>query len=427
MRDFFIYFNEHFVLFILTISLLIFLFIASRINKKYKKLLISIVFAILILTVFEYLETLFNDKRVDEENFPRYLFSFLCYALRPVIIVLFYHIRLDFKDKKHYLIWIGVVINTVIYFIAMLSYFVPSLRFVIWYNANNTFNRSWLGYTVYVICGLYLLSLVITSIVDTTIHKTRRQIDFIILLTTMIAIVAQVLAISLRIDYANSSEAFIIGAALYFMYLNFDKSSTEAIVHERSMQEKTTALMLSQIQPHFIYNTLTTIQVLCEIDPEKAAKTIGDFSQYLRLHTDALSKSGPVPVLEEIKHAMAYADIEMVRFDNVKVIFAIKDKDFKLPVLTIEPMVENAIKYGVRAREKGLVEVITYKEDDKHVLVIRDNGIGFNPDVIKYDAKNHVGIENVKTRVENMVHGTFKIESEIDKGTTVTITVPEEN
>ena len=123
---------------------------------------------------------------------------------------------------------------------------------------------------------------------------------------------------------------------------------------------------------------------------------------------------------------MAYSDIEMVRFDNVKVIFAIKDKDFKLPVLTIEPMVENAIKYGVRAREKGKVEVITYKEDNNHVLVIRDNGVGFNLDAINYDTKNHVGIENVKTRVENMVFGTFKIESEIDKGTTVTITVPEE-
>lgn len=427
MGEFFSYFNEHFVLFILSFSLLILLFIASRINKKDKRLLISIVLSILVLAVCEYLETLFNDTRVQNENFPRYLFSFICYMLRPVIIVLFYHIRLDFKDKRHHLIWIGAVINMIIYFLALLSYFIPSLKFVVWYNDNNRFNRTWLGYTVYVICGIYLLSLIITSIVETTIHRTRRQIDFIILLTTLIAIVAQVLAISLRLDYANASEAFIIGAALYFIYLNYDKGATEAVVHERDMQEKTTALMLSQIQPHFIYNTLTTIQVLCEIDPEKAAKTIGEFSQYLRMHTDALSKSGPVPVEEEIKHAMAYSDIEMVRFDNVKVIFAIKDKDFKLPVLTIEPMVENAIKYGVRAREKGLVEVITYKEDDKHVLVIRDNGIGFNPDVIKYDAKNHVGIENVKTRVENMVHGTFKIESEIDKGTTVTIIVPEEN
>jgi sensor histidine kinase YesM len=62
------------------------------------------------------------------------------------------------------------------------------------------------------------------------------------------------------------------------------------------MQEKTTFLMLSQIQPHFVYNTLTTIQVLCEIDPEKATETIDYFSKYLRMNTDALSKTTPVPV-----------------------------------------------------------------------------------------------------------------------------------
>ena len=144
MSDFFKYFNEHFLLFVLCISLLILLFIASRINKKDKKLLISIVLSILFLAVCEYLETLFNDTRVQTENFPRYLFSFICYMLRPVIIVLFYHIRLDFKDKRHHLIWIGAVINMIIYFLALLSYFIPSLKFVVWYNDNNRFNRTWL-------------------------------------------------------------------------------------------------------------------------------------------------------------------------------------------------------------------------------------------------------------------------------------------
>jgi sensor histidine kinase YesM len=184
--------------------------------------------------------------------------------------------------------------------------------------------------------------------------------------------------------------------------------------------------MLSQIQPHFIYNTLTTIQVLCEIDPAKAVKTIESFTKYLRMNTDALSKKEPVPVLEEVKHRMAYADIEMVRFDNVKVLFAIKDKDFNLPVLTIEPILENSIKYGVRARKEGKVEVTTYKEGNKHVLVVKDNGVGFDMDKVKADGKEHVGINNVKTRIINMVHGTFDVWSALNKGTIVTITIPEE-
>ena len=122
---------------------------------------------------------------------------------------------------------------------------------------------------------------------------------------------------------------------------------------------------------------------------------------------------------------MAYADIEMTRFDHIKVQFIIKDKDFKLPVLTIEPMLENAIKYGVRPKENGRVEVITYKEDNKHVLIIKDNGVGFVSENLDY-SKNHVGIDNVKTRVKNMVNGTFDIKSVLNEGTVVTITVPEE-
>ena len=206
----------------------------------------------------------------------------------------------------------------------------------------------------------------------------------------------------------------------------FEMYRNDAILHEREMQDKTTSLMLSQIQPHFIYNTLATIQVLCEIDAEKAAKTIDTFSKYLRINTDALSKKEPVSILEEVKHAKTYSDIEMVRFDNVNVIFNIEDQDFKLPVLTLEPIVENAIKYGVRAKEEGIVEVRTFKEGNKHILVVKDNGIGFNVNEIKNDGRNHVGIENVKKRVENMVHGTFEIESEVGIGTTVTITVLED-
>ncbi|RIA65039.1 histidine kinase/DNA gyrase B/HSP90-like ATPase [Anaeroplasma bactoclasticum] len=426
MSGFLHYFNDHFILFVLSISLLVILFVASKINKKDKRLLISIVFYILCLAIFEYLETLFNDSVVHEENFPRYLFSSLCYIIRPMIICLFYHIRLDFKNKKSYFIWIGVAVNTIIYLLALFAYKNPSMRLVFWYNSQNNFDRTWLGYTVYVICALYLVSLIVASIIETTIKKTKRQIDIIIIITASIAILTAVNTIVLKLEYSYTSEAYVLGAILYFLYLSFQKASSDAVKYERDMQEKTTFLMLSQIQPHFVYNTLTTIQVLCEIDPEKAAETIDYFSKYLRMNTDALSKTTPVPVEEEINHAKAYSKIEMVRFDNVEVIFNVEDKDFKLPVLTIEPLVENAIKYGVRAKEKGIVEIKTYKSDKKHVLVIKDNGVGFNTNQINNDGKNHVGLNNVKMRVVNMVGGTFDVESIIGEGTTITITIPEE-
>ena len=425
MSDLLFYLGNHLISFLFSIGLLGLIIYTSRINKKNKRVLASIVIATILLAIFECLETVFTEDNFPNENLPRYIFSVGSYILRPIIIVLFYHIRINFKSKVYFLMWVGVLVNTVIYILALFAYHNPGMRFVIWFNENNIFNRAWLGYTVYVISGIYILSFVITTIALSTIQKTKRQIDVIIIFTALFAVIIQVFVQVFKIKTTFTAEVFVIGSTLYFIYLNYEKATDEAIIHEREMQAKTTALMLSQIQPHFIYNTLATIQVLCEIDPEKASRTIADFSKYLRMNTDALSKTEPVPVSEEIKHAMAYADIEMTRFDHIKVLFIIKDKDFKLPVLTIEPMLENAIKYGVRPKENGRVEVITYKEDNKHVLIIKDNGVGFVSENLDY-SKNHVGIDNVKTRVKNMVNGTFDIKSVLNEGTVVTITVPEE-
>ena len=426
MTDFLLYFNNHLILFVMCLSLLIFLFTTSRIDMKDRKLLLLIVASIMLLALCEYIETLFNADHVDYENLTRYIFSSICYAIRPVIIVLFYHIRFKPKGKWALSVWIPAIVNAIIYIVAIFGYKNPAMKFAYWYDANNHFGRSWPGYIVFVICAVYLVGLIVSSIIQTTRKKTRRQIDLIILFTSALAILAQGVAMVISSADAHTSDVYAVGAALYFIFLSYDKAANEAIAHERERQENTTALMLSQIQPHFIYNTLTTIQVLCEIDPEKAVKIIDSFTKYLRMNTDALSKKEPVPVLEEVKHRMTYADIEMVRFDNVKVLFAIKDKDFKLPVLTVEPILENAIKYGVRARKEGRVEVSTYKEGNNHVLVVKDNGVGFDMEKVKADGREHIGINNVKTRIENMVHGTFEVYSALNKGTTVTITIPEE-
>ena len=426
MREFLKYFNDHFFLFFMCLGLLLVISIASKINKKDKKILIIMIISILLLSTFEFLEILFDDNHLDYENYPRYLFSFITYSLRPVIIVLFYYLRMNIKNKKRYLLWIGVVINTIIYSFLLFSYKNPSMQFVVWYNSSNIFDRTFLGFTVHAICAIYLILLIIISIVDTKINKTRKQVNIIIIFTIIQAIIVQTLSMVLDLSYSYTQEAYAFGAALFFMYLSYDRAYNDAIKHEREMRDKTTALMLSQIKPHFIYNTLATIQVLCDIDPALASKTIDSFSKYLRMNTDALNKTEPVSILDEIKHAKAYAEIEMIRFDNIEVKFDILDNDFKLPVLTIEPILENSIKYGVRARQKGIVEIKTYKDNNNHILLIKDNGIGFDINKINNDNKNHVGISNVKTRIENMVKGKFEIESIVDSGTTVKITIPEE-
>ena len=114
----------------------------------------------------------------------------------------------------------------------------------------------------------------------------------------------------------------------------------------------------------------------------------------------------------------------MVRFDSIRVEYDIGDCHFSMPSLTLQPMVENAIRHGVRICEQGVVRVITRQKDDYHEIVIQDNGCGFDPEKIKEDEGAHIGIRNVRERLESMCGGSLTIESVINEGTTVTIRIP---
>ena len=115
----------------------------------------------------------------------------------------------------------------------------------------------------------------------------------------------------------------------------------------------------------------------------------------------------------------------MVRFENVRVDYHIEDRDFALPPLVVQPLVENAIRHGVRVREEGIVRVQTYRESGFHVILIQDNGVGFEPDTIEHLEGHHIGIRNVRERVESMCGGSLTIESRPGGGTAVTICIPQ--
>ena len=197
--------------------------------------------------------------------------------------------------------------------------------------------------------------------------------------------------------------------------------------HENALQaEQRIRIMMSQIQPHFLFNTLSTIQALIEIDPERASHVIEEFAMYLRQNINSLNEESLVPVKKEIEHTRIYSDIEQVRFPTIKIEYEIEDEDYLIPPLTIQPMVENAIRHGVRGKKHGWVSVSTYQEGDYHVISIRDNGKGFDVEQMKEDIKNgdHIGVTNVHDRIIDMTGGTFTIESEVGEGTSITMKIP---
>ena len=182
--------------------------------------------------------------------------------------------------------------------------------------------------------------------------------------------------------------------------------------------------MMSRIQPHFLYNTLSSIQALCRIDPEKAFDVTEKFGTYLRSNIDSLDRPDLIPFANELEHTRVYSEIEMIRFPNVRVDYDVTDAAFSVPALTMQPLVENAIRHCVRIRKEGVVAVSSRKTDLCHEIVISDNGKGFDTRLLKTAGGTHIGVRNVRERIEKMCGGTLTVESIPDKGTTVTIRIP---
>ena len=195
---------------------------------------------------------------------------------------------------------------------------------------------------------------------------------------------------------------------------------------ELKLQESQISIMLSQIQPHFLYNTLNSIYQLCETNPMRARTMVNFFAEYLRNNLSTLEEPGLISFESELAHIKTYLEIEKIRFeDTLEIEYDIKCKDFSLPVLTVQPIVENAVKHGTSKKRGGGKVLISTEEDaENYIVKISDTGCGFDPSVPKNDGKIHVGIENVSQRLSNMCEGSLTIESEIGVGTLATIRIP---
>ena len=200
----------------------------------------------------------------------------------------------------------------------------------------------------------------------------------------------------------------------------------EKIVLNAKLAESRISTMMSQIRPHFIYNTLGSIEQLCELDPPKAGELVHNFAKYLRGNFGELDNPKPILMSQEIEHVHHYINIEKVRFPDMTFSFEIRSKDFSLPALTVQPIVENAIKHGLMKLQKGgTIRVISYDTDTDYCVSVEDDGVGFDTSKL-LDDKKHIGIRNIRDRLKVMVGGTLKIESTQGVGTKVLITIPKE-
>ncbi len=192
------------------------------------------------------------------------------------------------------------------------------------------------------------------------------------------------------------------------------------------IEELQTSIALSQIKPHFLYNSLNTIYVLCGKDLNKGRQAISDLSDYLRSNIGSIDSRLPIPFEEEMEHVKKYLALEKLRFpEEFTVSIVTPVTDFSLPALTIQPLVENAVRHGVVQRGEGGIILISTRETDTHYIVsISDNGPGFDPEGVISDSAEHIGIRNVRERLERLSGGELEIRSTTGYGTEAVIRIP---
>ena len=200
----------------------------------------------------------------------------------------------------------------------------------------------------------------------------------------------------------------------------------EKMILNAKLTESRIATMISQIQPHFIYNTLGTIEQLCITEPKAASKLVRNFSLYLRGNFSELDNAKPIRFSQEMNHVKHYTDIEQVRFPDMTIQYDLRSVEFLLPALSVQPLVENAIKHGLMGLEEGgIVTISAYETEKYYVVEVTDDGVGFDMNA-GYDETKHVGIKNIRGRIEAMCGGSLSIESKIGSGTKATIKIPKE-
>lgn len=221
------------------------------------------------------------------------------------------------------------------------------------------------------------------------------------------------------------------GVSLSLLIIFINIQSERELRMERQEKELTEAridIMLSQIKPHFLYNTLTVIRRQCDIDPKQAKKTLENFTLFLRANMDSLSSKTPIPFEQELKHTKSYLAIEQQRQqDRLHVLYEIGVLAFSIPPLTVQPIVENAVRHGALCREDGgTVLLRTEETDSAYLITVQDDGLGIGPDPTESGNCSHIGIVNVRRRLAILCRGTLEIESTPGVGTTAVITIPKE-
>lgn len=417
------FFATNYVTFLLLLSMIVIMFVNRKIKlpaSEYFYLAIAVVF---VLSVSSYMidysaDVVYAKSNPDLNTYRllRWISSMTDNILRPVPIML----EVMLISESKFLRRISVIpeaVNFLIYLIA------PLIQpFVFGYRENDLYIRGPMGYTVFIVQFFYLFMLLLFSF--NAFKNINRQHSLILIIIVLFAAVTALLETNGVSGYANTVTA--LAFLLYYFYLTMvyqHKIQKELSEKELQLAKDRLFMLRNQIQPHFILNSLALIRSLAKRDKTMAVECIDCFSDYLKLHLRLIQSDDVIPFEQELENVRVYITLAQMDYTRkMDVVYSIKETDFSIPALSLEPIVENALRYGIK-KEGGTVTIATTQVDDFIIIRISDTGGEEIKMTQTETTRLGIGIENTRKRLAMQCQGTLSVNI-AKAGTNVFITLP---
>ncbi len=350
----------------------------------------------------------------DKPVWILYIKSALVYMIYPMILLFELFVTLPNKNKL--MMAIPQILNTV-----LLVCNACGLEIIYGYRADHSFIAGPLRMYPAVLMCFYVGALSVTA--ARMMHGGERKQGAVLLFISFASILTLLLELA-EIAMGYTDEICALGLLVYYWVISANshdqireqlhRTQLEA---ERSKNE----LLVAQIRPHFINNSLMAIRSRARDYPE-LYESITRFSKYLRSHFDAMGDAKMIPFEKEMDNVEAYLDLERENYgDLLDVQYDIEDDAFLIPALTVQPLVENAVRHGIGDYARGgTVWIRAHRQEGRIVIEVADDGSGATCAETEKTARKGIGIENVRKRLRSISNGELEI-LHGDHGTTARI------
>ena len=412
-----------------TICIVVCLLIEISIVRGRSKNTARIFFALLVVVcgVYLYSDLLFWCVDGNPRLWGASYISNILYALSPLYLFLFFWLFLMTDRLKEESVTMNKVTKLVIYMTAALSVFIagnyPAGYFFTVSKETGEYSRG----SLYFLPTVCMVGVILVCLVGMVNQKISTESKLLLMFYPLIPLVS--VLFGLWSSIGPGLDVLVTFCSVIFMYTNiYVRNGHLLLMRENALIQSQMNVLQHQVNPHFLFNTLGTIDSLCEEDPAKAQEVIRELSEYMSRNLRSFSEKQLVPFRDEMEQVALYLKIIQVRFPNIRIETDIRTEEFYIPPLTIQLLAENAILHGIckRRRSEGLLRITSSKIVNGFRVTVEDNGVGFTEN-IPDDGRKHIGIINVSKRLETLCSGRLIIRSIPGEGTVCIIRLPEDS